>query len=777
MAGTEWLAPLVADGQQIKRESVWRARDYQELSVPNALVDEYVEKGWQVSQERVRKSKIRKLWPHDQRLENKVWYLFYLLGYPELSSGRTFKIRIERPGADPLEKQIDVFAKDDETVIVTECKSCATITKRSLQKDIEEFASLKGPIAHAIHAHYGPGFKPKIIWMFVTENIAWSDPDKQRATGNQISVVTERELRYYLEIAKHLRSAARFQFLAEFLQNQKIPEMKDIRVPAVRGKLGGHRFYSFVSTPEQMLKIAFVNHRTLNDPQGAPTYQRLVESKRLRQVSGFLKNGGFFPTNILVNFKDECRFEKLAKDEETGVVFGRLYLPDKYRSAWVIDGQHRLYGYAALPDDFLSQHIMVVAFENLSPEEEANLFVQINHEQRRVSKSLLDDLEGELKWNSDKPSERIGAISSRLIHVLNSDIGGPLYERVTRTGLPATQKACLTVPQVKMGLAGSGLVGTSVMKGLEYSPGPLCGVDDFETLDRARAVLTAYFDQLREANFGQWEAGKSGVLCTNTSVQAHLRFLGSLIAFVQWKTRLTARHLQPLELMSEVDAYLAPVLSFIGAASDREMAEAFKVPFGSGGVPAYYYRLCKLVHDKHLEFAPDGFDEWLESQSQERVDQADRQIKELQKMVQKFTFDRLRERYGVEGDAYFYEGVVDKTIITKAFSKSLDDSGEERLALEDYLDFIDYRKIVERKENWPLFRPIFDIPEPGEKGHVKNLKWIDRINSLRRIPAHPGENRNYKSSDFGYIDRVYNEVRSRIEAFESRVSEQPGAGE
>ena len=128
--------------------------------------------------------------------------------------------------------------------------------------------------------------------------------------------------------------------------------MENIRVPAVKGKIGGKTFYSFVSTPKQMLKIAFVNHRSLNDPAGAPSYQRLVNKARLRQISRFIYNDGFFPTNILVNFNTRCRFDQTAKDGATNVAFGSLYLPSKYKSAWIIDGQHRLYGYAPLSDKY-----------------------------------------------------------------------------------------------------------------------------------------------------------------------------------------------------------------------------------------------------------------------------------------------------------------------------------------------------------------------------------------------------------------------------------------
>lgn len=84
------------------------------------------------------------------------------------------------------------------------------------------------------------------------------------------------------------------------------------------------------------------------------------------------------------------------------------------------------------------------------------------------------------------------------------------------------------------------------------------------------------------------------------------------------------------------------------------------------------------------------------------------------------------------------------------------------MPLENYLDFIDYKKIVENKENWPLFKPVFDIPEPGVKGLAKNLKWMDKINELRRIPAHPTESRKYKPEDFAYIAFIYDELIRRV---------------
>ena len=62
--------------------------------------------------------------------------LLFKLGYPELNHGRNFQILIQRKGAKTLSKQIDVFAKDDETVIVAECKACDKTTKRTLSHNL-----------------------------------------------------------------------------------------------------------------------------------------------------------------------------------------------------------------------------------------------------------------------------------------------------------------------------------------------------------------------------------------------------------------------------------------------------------------------------------------------------------------------------------------------------------------------------------------------------------------------------------------------------------------
>jgi DNA sulfur modification protein DndB len=184
--------------------------------------------GWELVRENKTSVRYRKLRNIDEQLENEFWRLLYEFGYHTLNIGRNFQIVIADKQDGTVTKQVDVFSYDEETIIVAECKACEKRTKRSLQKDIGEFCSLQRPIAAALRKHFSGKFEQKIIWMFVTKNVEWSDNDRARAKESNIDVVTERELFYYKEIAKRIGHAARFQFHAEFLDRAKVSALHNV---------------------------------------------------------------------------------------------------------------------------------------------------------------------------------------------------------------------------------------------------------------------------------------------------------------------------------------------------------------------------------------------------------------------------------------------------------------------------------------------------------------------------------------------------------------------
>jgi DNA sulfur modification protein DndB len=349
-----------------------RRKFYDEKTINSKLRQEHEKEGWIHVADLKFGAKVKKAKSHDEVLENRIWCILYQLGYPVLNVGRKFSIEIANQDGQTVTKQVDVFAKDDETVIVVECKSCDEMQTRDLRKDISEFAALRKPISNEIRRHFGKDYRPKILWAFATWNVVWKATDVALAGETNIAVIKDREIRYLEEISRSLREAGRYQFHAEFFRDQKIPELEGKIVPAISTKLGGHRVFIFTASPADLLKISFVNHRDLRDPGGAPAYQRLLKQGRLKKISAFLNAGNFFPNSILMSFHKKVRFDISDRSYDKVSQFGSLYLPNSYRSCWVIDGQHRLYGCAFA--DAAPATLTVIAFEKISTVLEANLF-------------------------------------------------------------------------------------------------------------------------------------------------------------------------------------------------------------------------------------------------------------------------------------------------------------------------------------------------------------------------------------------------------------------
>ena len=226
------------------------------------------------------------------------------------------------------------------------------------------------------------------------------------------------------------------------------------KVVATRGKMGGETFYTFLIRPDELLKIAYVGHKASRDIENLETYQRMLQPRRLRKISEYINGGGKFPTNIVVNLKADVRFEATANFGEEAL--GLLHLPPIYASAWIIDGQHRLYGYAyargagGFNQD--STVLPVLAYQNLPADKEMNLFIDINSKQVKVSTGLLVELYADLHWGSSDPEEAFQALLSRMASRLNSERTSPLYDRMVVTGKKKTQYRCLTQTSARDGL-------------------------------------------------------------------------------------------------------------------------------------------------------------------------------------------------------------------------------------------------------------------------------------------------------------------------------------
>ena len=87
-------------------------------------------------------------------LEDRIWCLFYRMGYPRIS-GPKFRIEYKSNDGSTGLKRIDVLAADDETVIVVECRARENRGRRTLQKDIEDLEGLQKKLSQVACTRFG----------------------------------------------------------------------------------------------------------------------------------------------------------------------------------------------------------------------------------------------------------------------------------------------------------------------------------------------------------------------------------------------------------------------------------------------------------------------------------------------------------------------------------------------------------------------------------------------------------------------------------------------
>ena len=304
----------------------------------------------------------------------------------------------------------------------------------------------------------------------------------------------------------------------------------------------------------------------------------------------------------------------------------------------------------------------------------------------------------------------------------------------------------------------SQLLGSVNARTKELLPGPCWEKGSEGSLVRLVELLSWYFEKLEALAPERWRVGKSGYLCSNFGVYGHVRLLGELLRFVARKENFNPVEAELNELQDALGDYLKPVWDFISSTEDEAFVQRFKVPFGSGGQTRYFFKLVELIHKNYSDFTPEGFEKYIQTASEGAVRQADLDVRWIQKVVPEFVIEKLREEFGEQ----FFEKCVPKEIQKECQSKRIDDNVDDRLPVEHYLDWLHVRKIVERRELRDKFNDTLGIQMRNEKnGKHVYFAWFDRMNKIRRIPAHPA-GRQYEEEDIDFLRFVVSTLEERL---------------
>ena len=120
---------------KIKGETRKRLLPHAFEAISKGKVEAYEADGWVVEKELKTRTKMRREKRHERAFEDRVWAMCAQLQFSHLNRDGSFKLSY---GAAPSAKQqIDVFAADEESVLLIECKSSETIRPGQFKTEVE----------------------------------------------------------------------------------------------------------------------------------------------------------------------------------------------------------------------------------------------------------------------------------------------------------------------------------------------------------------------------------------------------------------------------------------------------------------------------------------------------------------------------------------------------------------------------------------------------------------------------------------------------------------
>lgn len=711
-----------------------KGRDYETKTVHHLLAEEALSKGWEVDKKNKKSIRLKRKKSHHVHLEDRVWSLLYRMAFTHLSREGGGSLLVNPKETDSPKTQIDVVGIDDEIALAIECKSAETYRKRpQFQEELGKHNLIRNRFANSVNTQYPAAFKRQIVLAMFLSNISLSENDKARAKEANILLFDERDLEYYESLVFHLGPAAKYQFFADMLPGKTVPGL-EIRIPAVRTKMGGSYCYTFSISPEYLLKISYVSHRSKGKASDVHTYQRMLSKSRLNKIKQYISRDGIFPTNIVLNLEDKrLQFDRIRQDQsgdQDSGMLGWLNIKPAYKSAWIIDGQHRLFAYSG-HERVTKSKLSVLAFEGLLPSKQAELFININAEQKSVKRSLLQELYAELHWDAEEPEVWVRAVISKAIQELDANKGSALYQRIQTSDVTKDEIRCISFTSIFSAIDKTEFHIAKEKKGHILEFGPLWAGNNEVTLKRTINILMNWFNVIRDAVPDWWDkgSGTGGGLAMNDGVVTCINVLRSVFQHLDSGGQKLV-HKDKEDLFELIKKYAEALGAYFASLSEEER-KRFRSLRGTQGQVARTRRCQQAMRELIPTFNPPGLDKFLEDEKSQTNRQAKDIIDRIETTLQKVVIEELkREITGPDESQWWIDGVP-KSVRLKV-TQRLEEDDSKRGGRENYFDLIDYRHIA--LDNWGIFEPLLAYGKSGNK--EKKTSWMSFINEKRKIVSH-----------------------------------------
>lgn len=736
MERTNWQK-MVSD-KELATEKNSRKKAFVFKKILSSDLPAMVDQGWEKSKD-YKNTKfvgISKEKSAKAQFEDIIWLLLANMGFNFMNTGSPFEIAYDFRD-DSMKCPISVMAVDDETILIVVCHAASTVVERSFNDEIIEYSSKINGLRKELLKKY-PSRKIKFIW--ATHNYIISRKDLVLLDKAGIAYFNDTVIEYYSELVKHLGSCSRYQLLGSLFANQEIKNMDD-RVPAIQGRMGGYTYYSFSIEPDRLLKIGYVLHRSEANQNMMPTYQRIIKKKRLQDVRSFIDNGGYFPNSIIISIDSNGKglpFDQSStKLDGTISKIGVLHIPKRYRSAYIIDGQHRLYGYSD-SKYALTNTIPVVAFVDLERNEQIKLFMDINENQKAVSKSLRVTLNADMLWESSDLSEQRQALRSKIAQMLGEEPTSPLCGRVVIGENESNYERCITVEAIQSALKKCRFFDTYGKKNLLQKSGTFDCQNNQETCDLFYPFIEKCLLYIREACLDEWNKGDrdNGMLTMNRGIHGIIRVIDDIVNMLVDEKIISPKTQALDDMFCLIQYYLKPLTEYINnlTADQRKDLRGY---FGGGADNRFWRAYQKAVAKARPNFNPEGLEEYWQNETKIYNEETKSMLHDIEDKVKVIVSSRLEEYFG---DSWLIKGLP-KSIYTRAkrmadeakYEQISNDGEDIDIPIWNYVTLSECKSIILNGKNWSLlFEDVIVRPEELNIGGGKDTKtdWIIRVNTI-----------------------------------------------
>ena len=230
--------------------------------------------------------------------------------------------------------------------------------------------------------------------------------------------------------------------------------------PCLKTDFSGISVYTLPMKVKDVVFISYVAVRGVDAEEGA--VQRILNKRRIGEINDFILRGNMFFNTFILNWTEQTVLPAYSD--------GNISIPISHAAAQMIDGQHRLAGLQSAMETepgVGDKEILVSLCINLTTNQAATIFLNINSKQTPVPKSLIYDLFGEAESDPDHAINRANDIA----HELNDNPASPYYKAIKFPGNPrgvGIIDLATVVSSLKPHLIPNGIFATIHITSLDY---------------------------------------------------------------------------------------------------------------------------------------------------------------------------------------------------------------------------------------------------------------------------------------------------------------------